>query len=896
MNKLILVDGYSLAFRAFFAIPVDTMVTSGGQPTNALYGFTSMMVGLVEEHQPTHMAVALDRLEPTFRDQLNVKYKAHRPPTHPGLISQLELLERAIVSLGVAVVSKAGFEADDVLASLAEMSKSERTNTIVVTGDRDSFQLVEDPYVKVLYNRRGVSDYLLLDQAGVIAKAGTEASLYPFLAALRGDPSDNLPGVPGIGDKTAAKLANEYLTLDNLLANLDSLPPRTSASIRANIAALELNMALTPLVRDLELGVSLDDLVLGSFDSAKAKEFFDLIESKRLYARSASAWSYLGHIDQAPTKGQGTPFTNTLAAQRGEFFVGDQDVTRIAVGVKWHGAPGRSFVEAIALSRLAGVAGSSANDVVSLYLEVNQGDEVEVLSWLVEQLSQSELVGFALKELYRRLFALGLDVPPSPFDLGLAAYLLDASLGDYSETAVLEHFSTDVLSANSAVEKHLDQPDLFSVESFDPSSAIQASALALLVAHVIRSGIDAEEMSWLYDELEGPLLVVLAKMEATGIAVDREFLIKLQGEFAAEVRQLAESIQSLAQRSFNVNSTKQLGEVLFSDLGLRPPRKTKTGFSTDAQTLEKLRHAHPIVDEIIRYREVEKLRSTYGQSLINEVASDGRIHASFNQMVARTGRLSSENPNLHNIPIRTPEGKKFRYAFVAPEGSRLVVADYSQIELRVIAHLSQDPGLLEAFRSRTDIHTQTAARVFGVEPKHVTSHQRAKAKMVAYGLAYGMEAYGLAARLNVEVGEADAILKSFFAAFPSVRRYMDEVVAKARKLGFTETEFGRRRRIPELGDENFRVRQGAERQAMNSGIQGLAADIFKIALVALDAALDPQQAIVVLQVHDEVIVQVKNEFAQEIRAVVTKVMETSATLSVPLEVNSYVVERWGEAK
>jgi DNA polymerase-1 len=385
-------------------------------------------------------------------------------------------------------------------------------------------------------------------------------------------------------------------------------------------------------------------------------------------------------------------------------------------------------------------------------------------------------------------------------------------------------------------------------------------------------------------------------MEAAGIAVDAEHLRSLAREFSQEVVRLAESICQLAGRSFNVNSTKQLGEVLFDDLGLVPPKKTKTGYSTDAQSLEKLRGVHPIVEEVIRYREVEKLRSTYGDSLISEVAPDGRIHATFNQMVARTGRLSSDHPNLHNIPIRTEIGKRFRYAFVAPPGSKLVVADYSQVELRVIAHLSGDPGLIEAFTTGVDIHTATASRVFGVPPSKVTSQQRAKAKMVAYGLAYGMEAYGLAARLNVDVPEAEEILNSFFAAFPSVRSYMDEVVAKAKQLGYTETEFGRRRRIPELRDDNYRVRQAAERQAMNSGIQGLAADIFKIALVNLDRTLQRDQAVLVLQVHDEVLVEAKDEHAAAVREIVVKAMESAAKLRVPLPVNSYVVSSWGDAK
>ena len=895
MKKLILVDGYSLAFRAFFAIPVDTMVTSSGQHTNALYGFLSMVIGLIEEQRPTHMAIALDRSEPTFRDGLNAAYKAHRPETHPGLRTQLELLERAITSLGLVVVSKAGFEADDVLAALSDLGRNEEMETIVVTGDRDSFQLVSDPYVKVLYNRRGVSDYLMLDEAGVIAKVGAEPSVYPFLAAMRGDPSDNLAGIPGIGVKTAAKLAHEYRSVDNLLANLDALPPKLAASLRDNLDTLKLNASLTPLQHHLDLDVALDDLALAPIDDAKAGEFFDFMESKRLAARAFKAWDYIGHLPGSRDSGSASEVPRadqTVLSDLQLFFAMREKLEpRWGVAVQWAHEAGRSRITTLAL---AGCMRGSPKEIVSAAEEVPAQDEAGFLKGVLDSVGGVAVTGVSLKELLRRLLELSLPLPDIDMDLGLAAYVMDSSLGDYSLGFLLGHYREQVPQLNSPSTPTGAAADLFSAG--DTTAAAREAAESLLLAEVLRGEIQGAEMGWLYEKVEQPLLVVLAKMEAAGIGVDREVLVELAKEFVAEAARLGESIRAMAGRNLNVNSTKQLGEVLFGELGLVPPKKTKTGFSTDAQTLEKLRGSHPIIEEILRYREVEKLRSTYGQSLIAEVAPDGRIHATFNQMVARTGRLSSDHPNLHNIPIRTEIGKRFRYAFVAPSGSKLVVADYSQIELRVIAHLSGDPGLIEAFTSGADIHTRTAARVFGVDPAEVTSPQRAKAKMVAYGLAYGMEAYGLASRLNVEVPEAESILRSFFEAFPSVRRYMDEVVEKARSLGYTETEFGRRRRIPELLDENFRIRQAAERQAMNSGIQGLAADIFKIALVNLDRALDPAQGFVVLQVHDEILVEAKVQYAQEIRDTVAKTMESAAQLRVPLTVNSYVVQRWGEAK
>ncbi|MDA8262244.1 MAG: DNA polymerase I [Actinomycetota bacterium] len=892
MDKLILVDGYSLAFRAFFAIPVDSMVTSSGQHTNALYGFMSMLVGLIEEQKPTHMAVALDLPGRTFRDDLNPDYKAHRPETHPGLKSQLEMLERAVRSLGIAVVSKPGYEADDVLATLAERAASQSVDTIVVTGDRDSFQLVRDPHIRVLYNRRGVSDYLLLDEAGVIEKVGAPPEVYSFLAALRGDPSDNLPGLPGIGDKTAARLAETYQSVGTLLEHLDALSPKVASTISENLERLQLNMALTPLKRDLDIDARLEDLRLGPLDDEAAKGFFELIESKRLAGRALKAYDYIGHKgSQAGTPRQDAAVAVHQVDSLGAFAERLESGAKVALAVGWSGQAGRSAVSALAL---AVQPGGGVAEVACYGEDVDGSQEVERLGAVIAVLAGARAVGFGCKEVFRRLVSLGIEPPALAADLGLGMYLLDASLGGYDLEGAKERWAGELPRLEGGPEVAEETGGLFETEQLP--ALLREAATCALVEAPLRQEIDDSGMTWLFDELELPLLLALARMEAVGIAVNVDQLRSLAREFSQEAARLAESICQMAGRSFNVNSTKQLGEVLFEELGLTPPKKTKTGYSTDSQSLEKLRGVHPIVEEVMRYREVEKLRSTYGDSLISEVAPDGRIHATFNQMVARTGRLSSDHPNLHNIPIRTEIGKRFRYAFVAPPGSKLVVADYSQVELRVIAHLSGDPGLIEAFTTGVDIHTATASRVFGVPPSEVTSQQRAKAKMVAYGLAYGMEAYGLAARLNVEVPEAEEILKSFFAAFPSVRSYMDEVVAKAKRLGYTETEFGRRRRIPELRDDNYRVRQAAERQAMNSGIQGLAADIFKIALVNLDRTLLRDQAVLVLQVHDEVLVEAKDEHAAEVRDVVVRAMESAAKLRVPLAVNSYIVSSWGDAK
>lgn len=866
------------------------MTNSNGFATNSLYGFVSMLDGLLEEFQPTHFAVALDRFEPTFRDELNVAYKGHRPPTHPALLAQLEMMEGVLGQLSIPTVSYPGFEADDVIATLAELGANNGLEVVVVTGDRDSFQLVKDPSIWVLYNRRGVSDYQRMDEAAVLAKVGTSPELYPFLAAMRGDPSDNLKGITGIGEKTAAKFANTYKDVEMLYANIDALTPKIAQALRDEEENLRLNMALTPLRRDVPVEVSIGDLALGEFDVAKANDFFDFIESKRLAARTTAARAYLGTTIEA-TVAQSSTFMVEVADTIGDVLATNQEAQECGVSVSYLAEAGRSPITAIAFSKRV-----DEQTFKCAVVEMTQG----MGQWadLLKSLEETELVGFEMKELLRAIATLDLPLPKVSLDLGVASYLVDSNSGHYRQSDVLSTYLTDAIIDVSAFGEELkDQSqDLFSEVKVDHNSLARSAVAALLLADILRRELDAGSATWLYDAIENPLLVALAKMEAVGVAVDKDYLRHLAKELTDEVASLTLKIHELAGKKFNVNSTKQLAEVLFTDLGLTPPKKTKTGFSTDAQTLEKLSDAHPIIPTISRYREVEKLRSTYGESLIAEVATDGRIHATFNQMVARTGRLSSDHPNLHNIPIRSDDGKKFRFAFVAPKGRKLIVSDYSQIELRVIAHLSGDPGLLDAFSSGQDIHTATASRVFSVPSNEVNSSQRAKAKMVAYGLAYGMEAYGLAQRLNVDVKEAEGILKSFFGAFPTLRQYMDDVVELAAKRGYSETEYGRRRPMPDLSSSIFRVRQAAERQAMNSVIQGLAADIFKIALVNLDEKLGDTSARVVLQIHDEVVVEVDANRADEVASVVVETMEGAASLSVPLVANCYIVDSWGEAK
>lgn len=953
MAAYLLLDGHSLAFRAWFALQEADLTTASGQKTAAVYGFAGMLGRLLEDHSPAGMAVAFDRPEPTFRDGLVDDYKAGRPETPEPLREQLDLIRRLVETLGVPVVELAGFEADDIIATLATALEHAGEDVIIVTGDRDAYQLVHDPHVKVLYNRRGVTDYVLYDEAGIEARTGVLPPLYPMLAALRGDPSDNLPGVPGVGEKTAAKLVNTYRDLDSLFERTDELTPKLRASIEACEARVRLNFALTPLVRDVPVDLPLEALRFGGSDRAAMDSLLSLLEIKGPRDRISKALDRLeacsGSSDYSPAAVTSRDPLTEPKDQAVEVLVLDEldaaarfleDLSAgtgsIAVEPEWAGTPGRSAIVGLAFYRAPGPtrrpAGSGGSSAEVPRLEVGwvPGEllsEPRLGAPLAQALGAGagagaqcdggevprRVLAHRAKELMRALLPMGIEMSGLFLDVAVAGYLADPSIGQASLDRLAQaandlgtrgggRLSPDIAAPGGRGHGRTEQLGFdLAGDSAVPGTGAEAARRVLLIASLeppmlkALVGAGAEQ---LYRDIELPLIGVLAKMEAAGIAVDVERLEAIRDEMTEQVAMLEAEVQRLAGEHFNVNSTPQLRHILFDKLGLATQKRTKTGYSTDAQSLEKLRGRHQIVDALLAYREVEKLRSTYGTGLLSEVAPDGRIHASFNQTVARTGRLSSDQPNLHNIPVRSALGRRFRQAFVPAQGAELLVADYDQIELRVIAHLAEDPGLIEAFRAGVDIHAATASRVFAVATSEVTTAQRSKAKMISYGLAYGMEAYGLSQRLGIGVEEAAAILAQYFAAFPNVKEYMSRTVAEARMRGYTETRFGRRRYLPELDSPNFRVRQAAERQAMNAGIQGLAADIFKVALVRLDSELAKRalNSRVVLQVHDEILVESLLEEAEEVSEVAVSVMESACELAVPLAVHAARGSSWAEAK
>ncbi len=894
MATLLLLDGNSLAYRAFFALPTD-MATASGQVTNAVFGFTSMLINLLKDHRPDGIAVAFDRPEPTFRHEMVEDYKAGRAVAPDILRQQMGLVRQVVETLRIPLLEVAGYEADDIIATLATQARDRDDDVIIVTGDRDAYQLVEDPHVKVLYNRRGVSDYVLYDEAGIRDRTGVWPRDYPQYAALRGDASDNLPGVPGVGEKTAAKLINDFGDLDGVFAHLDALTPRLRQNLAEHEAQARLNARAIPLVRDVPVDADVDELRMGGWDADEVRQLFAFLEFRTLWERLVEALGETGESLAGPE-----PATRLdVEIVRSRDAAAAIEALRsagapLAVEAAWAGQPGRSDLVGLALAPLDALAPSQV-----VWVPVEEMGDVAVLAALARLVGAGSGVAVhahQAKELLRGLSVLGIDVLALDVDTAVAAYLVDPSETQYLlEDLSARYAGVELASPDGPPPGQL---DLTGAQS-DPAqaAALRAAAIARL-APVLTTVLEARGLRPLYDDVERPLVRVLARMEMAGVRVDTGYLHGLVKALTDEVRELDREVQELAGRPFTVNSTKQLRAVLFDELGLAPHKRTKTGFSTDAASLERLRGQHPIIDKLLRYREVEKLRSTYGESLLAEVADDGRIHASFNQTVARTGRLSSDQPNLHNIPIRSDEGRQFRRAFIPADGCRFLVADYNQIELRVIAHLAEDPGLIEAFTSGQDIHQATASRIFGAAPADVTVAQRSKAKMVSYGLAYGMESYGLAQRLNIPVDEAAAILAAYFEAFPAVRQYMERTVAEARSRGFTETLFGRRRQIPELSASNYRIRQAGERQAMNAGIQGLAADIFKIALVRLDARLEDAglASRLILQVHDEVILEVPPDEHAAAEAITVEAMRGACELCVPLEVNLSWGDNWAQAK
>ena len=886
-RTLLLLDGHSLAYRAFHALP-DTLRTATGQLTNAVYGFTSMLVKLLADRQPDGVVVAFDRGRDVARTAAFPAYKANRAETPEEFRPQVELIKQVLGALDIPVVELEGVEADDVLATLATRAVDAGAHAYVVTGDRDAMQLVADD-LTVLYTLRGMSDLAEMTPQAVEERYGVPPDRYVELAALRGDASDNLPGVPGVGDKTAAKLLTTFGDLDSVLERLDEVPgkkvPQMLAEHRDQVLT---NRAIMRLRRDLELDLDPADVRAPRPDATAVRDLFGALEFRALYDRLPAA--LLGEVADAPDRLEVQP--RPLASGGMASWLAGVKGQTVAVLASCEGQVPHLRWSAVSLA-------AAGTDPVSADLARLTPEDLAALGiWLADP--STALVTHDLKLLDHAAAARGWTVAGITVDTELAAYLLAPEQRSFTLDRLALHELGRSLEPEGAQELAGDQLSLDVTTEEPVLERGLAVAATLQLADHLAAQLEDRRQRELLDRIELPLAPVLARMERTGIAVDREVLAELRTRLATRVDTLEREVHDHAGRTFNVGSGPQLQEVLFEELGLPRTRRIKTGYSTDAQALGNLADAHPIVPAILEWREVSKLLSTYVDALPRLIDREtGRIHTTLSQTIAATGRLSSSHPNLQNIPVRRAEGREIRKAFVAGEGfGVLLVADYSQIELRILAHLSGDDGLLSAFASREDIHATTAAKVFEVPLAEVDGGLRDRAKAVNYGLAYGLTAFGLAQQLGIAPDEAQAIVDAYFDRFPGVRSFLDEAVAGATRDGYTTTMFGRRRYLPDLRSDDRNRRQMAERMALNAPIQGTAADVIKLAMIDLAAALDGSDlgARLLLQVHDEVILEVPDGEVDRTRAVVEEVLSSVADLAVPLEVDSAVGHTWFDAQ
>lgn len=885
--RLLLIDGHSMAYRAFYGLPVENFTTNQGQPTNILYGFSNMLMGLIQSEKPTHIAVAFDRSRKTFRSELFPEYKAQRSATPDEFKAQMELLFQLVEAFGIRHFSLDSFEADDIIATFAHRAAPEGFEVLICSGDRDSFQLVNEQ-VTVLYPKKGVTELARMTPEAIIEKYGLTPVQYPDFAALRGDPSDNLPSLPGVGEKTATKWILEFGDLGELLLNADKISGKVGDSLRSGIEAVKLNRHLTQLRFDCPIDEGVAELEWRGINKKHLQRFYQNLEIKALASRVSQLPANPDEPDPAAATGDEweeflneggqTPSTLQAEKERPAPKAWSPEVVVKKSGDKgWKKliTPESGFV-AIDVLHEGGVIsqGAISLDGDQFYLL----DANEIIELLADESIPKAL--FAAKAIARKNKITNLYA-----DGELSAYLLNPG------TRHLE--LSDLTARYLGIEAQQETLDLFT--QYDGKNA----AYIYRVVHATMQELEEREMLPLLTDLETPVLLSLSQMEARGIAVDRTKLEKIYSEFLREVEKSTQAAYEAAGKEFNVNSPKQLQVILFEDLKLPKTKKIKTGYTTDADSLQWLLEEtdHPVLQHLMRIREAGKLATTVN-GLIESIAADGRIHTDFQQTVAATGRLSSTNPNLQNIPVRTDEGRKIRDCFIAGEGyPTLLTADYSQIEMRIMAHLSKDVGLIKAFNMGEDLHSTVASLVFGVEAEGVTSEMRRQIKAMSYGLAYGLSAFGLSQQLSLTPGEAGALMNKYFERFGGIRDYLKLVVDQAKRDGYTSTILGRRRYLPDLLSDNRQRRETAERMALNAPIQGSAADIIKIAMLRVDEAisLSNLKSRSLLQVHDELIFEVAPGEEKELEELVRKAMGEAYPLSIPLEVNVGVGESWDQA-
>lgn len=888
MSRLLLLDGHSLAYRAFFALPAENFSTSTGQHTNAVYGFTSMLINVLRDEQPTHVAVAFDVSRQTFRAAEYADYKATRSATPSEFSGQIPLVREILDALKIRWVEVDGYEADDVIATLVTEATAQDMDVVICTGDRDAFQLVSDR-VTLLYPVRGVSEVWRMTPTAVEEKYLVPPERYSDLAALVGETSDNLPGVPGVGPKTAAKWLGQYGDLQGVVAHADEIKGKAGESLREHLNDVLRNRRLNQLVRDLPLPVTVPELERQNWDREQVHTVFDSLEFRVLRDR---LFEYL----EAPQEEADQGFDldgSVLAPDEVPGWLEEHAAPGATVGVHLVGQWGRGTGDATALALATEGDAGAYIDLTTL----DAAGEAAVGAWLAD--ADRPKVLHDAKGPLLALAARGWRVDGIATDTALAAYLVRPDQRSYDlADLVLRNLGRELRAeSDSSGQGLLDFGDEGDAGAQD--AMVRARAV-LDLAGSLAEQLEATGGTSLQRDVELPLEQVLAGMERTGIAADVDVMTQLEADFAAKVREAQQdAYDAIGGDQINLGSPKQLQVVLFETLGLPKTRRTKTGYTTDADALNDLytKTEHPFLEALLRHRDSSRLRVTV-EGLLKSVADDGRIHTTYQQTIAATGRLSSTDPNLQNIPIRTDEGRRIREVFIVGEGyESLMSADYSQIEMRIMAHLSGDEGLIEAFRSGEDLHRFVGSRVFHVEPQDVTPAMRSKVKAMSYGLAYGLSAFGLSKQLTISTGEAQGLMDEYFARFGGVKDYLDSVVAEARGTGYTQTMLGRRRYLPDLTSDNRQRREMAERMALNAPIQGSAADIIKLAMLRVESALTASGAKSrqLLQVHDELVLEIAPGEAADVEALVRKEMGGAIEMDVPLDVSVGVGRSWFDA-
>ena len=887
--KLLLIDGHSVAYRAFYALPVENFSTTTGQPTNAVFGFTSMLINVLRDETPTHLAVAFDVSRKTFRSDVYAEYKAGRQETPSDFRGQVTLIREVLDALRIPTVMVEGYEADDVIATLTTQATAAGMQVLICTGDRDALQLVSDD-VTVLYPRKGVSEMTRFTPEEMASKYNLSPQQYPDYAALRGDPSDNLPGIPGVGEKTAAKWIREFGSFDALVAGVDQVGGKVGDALRENLASVIRNRQLTELVRTVDLDVAVDELERKQWDRDEVHALFDDLQFRvlreRLFAtvEAAEPEAETG-FDVAATR-LGVDDVEKWLAEHA------RDTARVGLAFRGQWGRGTGSLTGIALAAGDGCAAFIDPEVLS------PADDAALAAWLADP-----EVAKAAHDLKGPLLALrqhGWTLDGVTSDTQLAGYLLrpDQRTFDLADLA-LRYLHRELRnnveeSGQLTLDGGVDESD----DAIAEVETVRASAVRDL-ATVFGTELESGGASRLLADMELPLTYVLADMEAAGIATDTDALLDLQSELGAHVKAVEQDAHTLVGRAFNLGSPKQLQEILFDEFKLPKTKRIKTGYTTDADSLADLyvKTEHPLLELLLRHREVARLKSVV-DGLLPLIDDQGRIHTTFNQTIAATGRLSSTDPNLQNIPVRTAEGRRIREAFtIGPDSESLMTADYSQIEMRIMAHLSHDGGLIEAFTTGEDLHTFVASRAFDLPPEQIDSELRRRVKAMSYGLAYGLSAFGLARQLKITPDEARVQMEAYFTRFGGVRDYLHSVVEGARQTGYTETIMGRRRYLDKLNSDNRNLREMAERAALNAPIQGSAADIIKVAMLGVHRGLAESglRSRLLLQVHDELVLEIATGEREAVETLVRKEMGSAYQLDVPLDVSIGVGRTWHEA-